>query len=88
VVSVSFDSNQFKLGCCQWQRRLGMALTESPRRTWTYKDFSGYYCPIGIDVTGAAAYEKTFIASMGSPQEQPVKAHQRHRWDRGEPDRT
>lgn len=52
------------------------------------KDFSGYYCPIGIDVTGAAAYEKTFIASMGSPQEQPVKAHQRHRWDRGEPDRT
>ena len=20
VVSVSFDSNQFKLGCCQWQR--------------------------------------------------------------------
>ncbi|CAK9081230.1 unnamed protein product [Durusdinium trenchii] len=68
VVSVSFDSNQFKIGCCQLQRRLGMALTDGVRRTLPYQDFSGYYCPTGVDVTGAATYQETFIPSLGSPK--------------------
>ncbi|CAK9001676.1 unnamed protein product [Durusdinium trenchii] len=67
VTSVSYDSNQFKLGCCRLQRRLGMSLTSSPRSTLKYESFAGYYCPIRIDITGAPIYKKTLIKSIGEP---------------------
>ncbi|CAK9000608.1 unnamed protein product [Durusdinium trenchii] len=68
VASVAFDSNQFKLGCCKLQRRIGMALTSTPRLQRTYQDFEGYYCPSGMDTTGAPSYVKTQIPSLGSLQ--------------------
>ena len=32
------------------------------------QDFEGYYCPSGMDTTGAPSYVKTFIPSLGNPQ--------------------
>ena len=81
VVSVSFDSNQFKLGCCQVQRRLGMALGEYTSLSETTNS-AGYYCPARIDNTGAPIYSKAFIASLGEPENSSQKNGWTVKWDR------
>ena len=67
VASVSYSSNNFKLGCCQLQSRLGLRLTGQSPLNHAYQDFEGYYCPSKIGITGAAIYSKTHIPSLGDP---------------------
>lgn len=67
VVTVSFNSAHFKLGCCKLERRLGLGLTPQPRQHRIYEDFSGYFCPTSMDVTGALIYDKTEIPTLGEP---------------------
>ncbi|CAK9072021.1 Uncharacterized protein SCF082_LOCUS35505, partial [Durusdinium trenchii] len=73
VASISFDSNQFKLGCCKLQRRLGLTLlfpsqrVVGPPNPGFDEMAAGYYCPTSVDITGAPTYEMTSIPRLGGP---------------------
>ena len=67
VSSLSFNANEFKVGCCRLQSFLGTKFTPKSRPQVPYNSFEGYYCPVVKDNTGAMVYSKTELKQLGEP---------------------
>lgn len=82
VNSISFNENQFKVGCCRLQSLLGAKFTPQSRKQMPYNDFEGYYCPVVKDNTGAMVYSKTSIKQLGEPGNVKTSTNWTLSWDR------
>eukprot|EP00438_Fugacium_kawagutii_P031176 Skav234736 [mRNA] locus=scaffold14:49172:60213:+ [translate_table: standard] len=82
VNSISFNENEFKVGCCRLQSLLGAKFVPQSRKQVPYNDFEGYYCPVVKDNTGAMVYSKTSIKQLGEPGNVKTSANWTLSWNR------
>ncbi|CAE7600105.1 NEK5 [Symbiodinium sp. CCMP2592] len=73
LAGISYSSNSMRVKCCLLQRRVGLRLMPQGSKP-VQKDFEGYYCPTGMDRTGAPFYTRTLIPDLGTINETAANA--------------
>ncbi|CAE7805567.1 unnamed protein product [Symbiodinium sp. CCMP2592] len=76
LAGIGYSSDSMRVKCCKLQQKVGLRLMpqEPQGRKEAQKDFQGYYCPTGIDSTGAPFYTRTLIRALGKLHESGANA--------------